>query len=134
MEKTLTIDGREVKFKSTAATPKRFKAQFGKDFFGELMKLTPLMSAFEKMNNVATVEGEQPNLDMEVIKLLDFDLFYDIIWTLAKTADKTIPEPIDWLDEFDEFPIMEILPELNELIASSFQGKKKPSQVAKVIR
>ena len=36
MEKTLTIDGKEVRFKSTAATPLRYKAQFNKDYFNVL--------------------------------------------------------------------------------------------------
>lgn len=123
MEKTLTIDGHAVRFKSTAATPKRFKAQFGKDFFAELMKLMPLMTAFETMGNE---EDNIENLNIDLIQALDFDLFYDIIWTLAKTADPTIPEPIDWLDGFSEFPVMELLPKLNDLISASFQGKKKP--------
>ena len=32
MEKTLTIDGKQIRFKSTAATLIRYKTQFGRDF------------------------------------------------------------------------------------------------------
>lgn len=113
MEKTLTIDGKQVTFKSTAATPLRYKAQFGSDLFVDLIKMYPL------------IDQDTDNLDYETLKHIDFEVFYNIIWSLAKTADKSIPEPIEWLDNFDEFPIMEILPELQDLIASSFQGKKK---------
>ena len=115
MEKTLTIDGKQVRFKSTAATPLRYKAQFGRDFFTDLLKMYPLTKV--KLNT--------DNLDYEALKLIDFEMFYNIIWVLAKTADKSIPEPLEWLDGFSEFPITEILPELQELIAASFQGKKK---------
>lgn len=31
MEKTIEIDGKQVSFKSTAATPLRYKAQFGRE-------------------------------------------------------------------------------------------------------
>jgi hypothetical protein len=104
MEKTLTIDGKQVRFKSTAATPLRYKAQFGKDYFAELFKM--------KKNQ-------------ESLENLDFEVFYNLVWALAKTADKNIPDPITWLDEFEEFPLMEIIPELQELITASIQSKKK---------
>ena len=42
MEKTIEIDNKKVSFKSTAATPLRYKAQFGKDFFVDIMKLSSL--------------------------------------------------------------------------------------------
>lgn len=116
MEKTLTIDDRQVRFKSTAATPLRYKAQFGKDFFADLIKMYPII----KNENVNAEE-----LDYETLRQIDFEVFYNIIWSLAKTADKSIPEPMEWLDGFDEFPIMEMLPELQDLITSSFQTKKK---------
>jgi hypothetical protein len=44
---------------------------------------------------------------------------------LAKTANPSIPDPITWLDQFDEFPLMEIIPELQDLIIASIQSKKK---------
>ncbi|WP_078434229.1 hypothetical protein [Metabacillus halosaccharovorans] len=113
MEKTLVIDGREVKFKSTGATPLRYKTQFNEDFFADIMK----------MEQLSKIKGKK--LTYEQIKSLDMEVFYNLCWVLAKTADKSIGEPLDWLDEFDEFPIMEILPKLNDLILSSLQTKKK---------
>ncbi|WP_316246313.1 hypothetical protein [Sutcliffiella horikoshii] len=79
------------------------------------MKMKDLMSA-----------GNNPSY--EQIKTLDMEVFYNICWTLAKTADKNIPEPIDWLDEFEEFPIMDIMSELQELITKSFGTTKKKSR------
>ena len=113
MEKTIEIDNKQVRFKSTAATPLRYKAQFGKDFFVDIMKL----SSIEGLNT--------EKIDINKIDKLDFEVFYNIIWVLAKTADKTIPEPMTWLDEFDEFPLFEIIPELQDLILGSMKTKKK---------
>lgn len=112
MEKTITIDNKEVRFKSTASTPLRYKAQFGKDFFADILKMS---SVFDKKKRI----------NEDKIDKLDFEVFYNIIWVLAKTADKTIPEPISWLDEFDEFPLFEIIPEIQDLILSSMKVKKK---------
>ncbi|EJL44028.1 hypothetical protein P4U99_03560 [Brevibacillus agri] len=111
MEKTLTIDGKQVRFKSTGGTPLRYKAQFGKDFFAEILQLNALGNL--DMENAATLQA------------IDFEVFYNIAWTLAKTADQSIPDPLTWLDQFGEFPIMEIIPELQDMILATLQTKKK---------
>lgn len=118
MEKTLTIDGVRVNFKSTASTPMRYKAQFASDFFGDLLKMAPMIKSM-------TDSDELEDMDYETLKSLDFTVFYNIIWVLAKTADNSIPEPMEWLDGFDEFPLMDIIPELQDLMMSSFGGSKK---------
>lgn len=115
MEKTIEIDGKQIRFKSTAATPLRYKRQFGKDFFAEIYKMEGMQKKLQskKLTDAEKLDG------------IDFELFYNIAWVLAKTADDKIPEPLTWLDGFDVFPIGEIFPELNELIVVSMQGKKK---------
>ena len=116
MEKTIIIDGKEIRFKANGATPLRFKAQFGKDYFKEILKLAPLTK----------LQGKKPEeIDIEHLESLDFELFYDMAWILAKTADPSIPEPVVWLEQFDEFPMVDIIPELQELMAASFSTSKK---------
>ena len=56
---------------------------------------------------------------------LDFEVFYNISWIMAKTADPTIPEPMEWLEQFDEFPMVEIIPELQDLMLHPFKQQKK---------
>ena len=114
MEKTITIDGKQVRFKSNGATPLRYKAQFGKDYFKEIMKLAPL----ENLNGKKRIKPED-------LDTLDFEVFYNISWIMAKTAEPTIPEPLEWLEQFDEFPMAEIIPELQDLIAFIFSNNKK---------
>lgn len=116
MEKTIVIDGKQIPFKSTGAVALRFKAQFGKDYFKEILKLMTV----EKLENLNI-----NNFKIEDLEGLDFEVFYNIAWTMAKTANKSIPDPMNWLDEFEEFPIIDIIPQLQELIVSSLQSKKK---------
>lgn len=119
MEKTLTIDGKQVRFKSTGATPLRYKAQFHRDFFAEILKLNTL----KKLN-------KSEELKKEDIEMIDFDVLFNITWVMAKTADQNIPEPIEWLDQFNEFPLMDIIPKLQDLISASMQAKKKSNHPA----
>lgn len=116
MEKTITIDGKEVSFKSTGALPLRYKMQFGRDFFKEFFKLVPK----DKIKNL-----EEGTLNAEDIDDMDFELFYNIAWTMAKTANSSIPDPITWLDGFDTFPIHDIVFELQDLLLMSIQQTKK---------
>lgn len=111
MERTLNIDGRQVRFKSTGAFLLRYKAQFGRDAVRDLMKLS-------QVTDPETGEINQ-------IDTLDLDVFFNLAWTLAKTADPDIPDPLTWLDSFEAFPLMEILPELQDLLLASIQGSKK---------
>lgn len=110
MEKTIVIDGKNVRLKATGATPLRYKAQFGKDFFAEILRLNKLINS-----NTKEINFEQ----------IDFEIVYNIVWTMAKTADPEIPDPITWLDGFDTFPIMDIFYEVQDMLIESIQSKKK---------
>ncbi|WP_085521424.1 hypothetical protein [Tuberibacillus sp. Marseille-P3662] len=115
MEKTITIDDKQVKFESKGSTPLRYKKQFNSDFFTDLMK----------MQELAKIQKKKTQPTYEEIKSLDMEVFYNICWVLAKTADPNIPEPLEWLDKFDVFPLVNILTELQELITASLQDSKK---------
>jgi len=114
MEKILTIDGRQVKFKSTGAFLLRYKAQFGRDALQDILKL---QGAIDNKNQIKNIGA------------LDLEVFYNLVWTLAKTADPSIPPPLEWLDEFSEFPLMDIIPEIVDMIfsclTSTVESKKK---------
>lgn len=117
MEKTLTIDGRQVAFRSSGAFLLRYKAQFGRDPFQDVFRL---QKAIRKDRNGKPILGN--------ISALDLTIFYNLAWTLAKTADKTIPEPMDWLDSFGTFPLSEIMPEIMDLIQLSLGSTVEPKK------
>ncbi len=108
MEKIIKIDGRDVRFKATGSAPLRYKQQFHSDFFADMMKLE---KALDKKKND---KNNEVNLDA-----LDLEIFYNISWVFAKTADSSIQPPIEWLDTFDTFPIWEVFGEIQDLLISS---------------
>lgn len=119
MEKTINIGGRDVRLKSTGATALRYKQQFGKDYFAEIFKMAKGLGAAKG----ETVDTE--NMTDEQIDALDFQIFTNLIWVFAKTADPSIPDPVTWLDEFEEFPIQDVAQEVADMIAVTSQTKKK---------
>lgn len=116
MEKTIEISGQQIAFKSSGAVPKRYKMQFQRDFFKDLLAMGLTNQSLDDLS-----EDQQ----LEAVSKIDFDVFYDIAWTLAKTANSSIPDPLTWLDGFETFPIMDILPELQDMLAASISSKKK---------
>jgi len=113
MEKILTIDGRQVRFKSTGAFLLRYKAQFGRDALQDILRLQSAIDNKGRIKNIDT---------------LDLEVFYNLVWTLAKTADPSIPPPLEWLDTFGEFPLVEIVPEVIDLIFSSLGTTVEPKK------
>ena len=113
MEKTITIDGKEIMFKTNGATPLRYKAQFGRDYFKEILKMAPLANK------------DKNNIEAKDLEALDFEVFYNIAWIMAKTANPSIPEPMAWLEQFDEFPMADVIPELQDMLLTSIQTTKK---------
>ena len=108
MEKILNIDGRNVKFKSTGAFLLKYKSQFGRDALQDIFKL----------QNAINLETNE----VQDISVLDLEVFYNLIWTLAKTADPSIDPPMEWLDTFSEFPLVEIIPDVVDMIFSCIQS------------
>ncbi|KAA0763000.1 hypothetical protein RCJ96_26645 [Bacillus sp. BSL6] len=115
MEKIIVIDGKEVPMKTTGATGIRYKAQFGRDMFADMFGLQAFMPLF--------TGGNIPNKAQ--LKDMDFDIIYNLAWVYAKTADKDISDPLSWLDSFSEFPVCDIVVELQDLIIRSLKTSKK---------
>lgn len=106
MEKIIKIDGKDVVFKSTGSAPLRYKMQFKRDFFADILKMQDIENNLEK---------------------IDLEILYNIAWIFAKIADPTIPPPLEWLDSFDSFPIIDVIPQIQDLLLSSLRtiNKKK---------
>ena len=152
MQKIVEIDGKQVLLESNAATPMKYKKQFGKDYFSELFKLLksigarmPKTAAAADDKAVETPNSEREGKNQKTVEVfdleamswesldrLDFEPLYNIVWTLAKTADKSLPDPETWLEGFDTFPLMDILTDAVELIGHSIESKKKSTMPALV--
>jgi hypothetical protein len=124
MEKTIKIDGKNVTFKATGGIMYRYKNQFGREYLADAMKMQNFADSKTK-KKIKTADGKITFVDDYDYTKLNLELAYNLAWTLAKTADPSIPDPQTWLDSFNTFPIMEIIPQLNELLGVSSQSNIK---------
>jgi hypothetical protein len=119
MEKTIEVGEVKIKLASNAATPLRYKMQFHTDYFADLMKLA------KALNTGTEGEFDFDNVTWEQLSMLDLTLLYNFVWIYAKTADHSIPAPLDWLDSLESLPIEGFTNELQDLIVHSVKSKKK---------
>lgn len=104
MEKTLIIDGKQIRFKHTGGTLMRYRNQFNSEFFADLSALGAAQSDATKVN---------------------FAVIENMIWAFAKTADNSVPDPQTWYDSFEEIDILEVWGELAELTAKALKTLQK---------
>lgn len=95
MEKTLMIDGKEVRFKTSAALPRLYRQTFKRDVFLDLNHARTQISGKKKSAEDLPVEA------LEVIENLAF--------CMAKYADPEISDDInDWLGQFSTTAIYQV--------------------------
>ncbi len=136
MIKTINIDGKEVKFSTNAYFANIFKNQFGYDILTVIMPLvSEALKGLDDLYTRANQEAIVPSTIGEVLEniysleMVDVNNF---IWSLAKMADPSIDEPIKWYSQFNEFPVIDILKELWEIILPSLISKKKLEDIVKM--
>ena len=102
MTKTVSIDGKDVLFKASAAIPRIYRLRFHRDIYKDLKDL-----------NAAVGDGDP---DASGLDSFSLELFENIAYIMAKHADPSIPDtPEDWLDGFNTFSIYQVLPEIIQL-------------------
>lgn len=106
MEKTVKIGDKQVTFKCTGGTMMRYRNQFNREFLVDLEKLKDIDKP-----------GQFGNMSLEP--------FECILWTMAKTADDSIPDPLTWLDSFDFFPTLKIWKEVQDIVINSIKVNSK---------
>lgn len=121
MEKTITIDNKELKFKATADTPRVYRHAFGRDIYIDTQKLFAeyfsekelSADSLDIVENIAfcmNAQAEGRNLNAETIE----------------------EEMSEWLSQFEMFSIYRILSKLIELwnlnTKQTIKPKKEPAR------
>ena len=103
MEKVIEIDGKEVKFRATAAIPRLYRIKFGRDIMQDMKAIQQAIEKSEK--------GEEP------IPPKMLEVFENVSYLMAKHATPEMEEKTveDWLDKFDTFSVYVVFPQLMEL-------------------
>ena len=126
LRKKVTIDGKEVEFKASAAVPRIYRMKFRRDLFMDLQKVAKSVDK----------KGKKKDKEESEIPIEDLEMFENIAYVMAQHADpNNVPTDVmEWLEQFQTFSIYQILPAILELWnlneETKSQAKKNLDQVA----
>lgn len=147
MEKTIVIDGKDVKLNNNGAWAIEYHDQFGKDILPVMLPLAATLT-----EGFASILAEAGGDDLDVTKIADaiqgrtmeillplvqvefVDMVYNVTWALAKNADPDIPEPKKWIRQFDTFYLDEIVPEVYGMILQGFASSKNLKRLEEMMQ
>lgn len=110
MERVINICGKDVKFKATASTTRKYREKFNRDLFVD-------------------INAMQSNMENGQLTALNLECFENIAYIMAKQADDTVCDsPDEWLDQFEMMSIYEVLPQLIELWSQNSKTLVEPKK------
>lgn len=119
MEKTISIDGKDLKFKATANTPRVYRQAFGRDIYTDISVL------------IAGFNSDEP------LPIAALDAFENVAYCLNSQAEgrelnreSLEKDMAKWLDQFETFSIYRILPQIMELWRSTNEQTSVPKNQA----
>ena len=112
---TITVDGKEVTLRASAAVPRLYRIKFRRDIIVDMQAVAR-----------AVEDKDQTGQDLPLEAL---ELFENMAYIMAKHGDKdAVPDsPDEWLEEFSTFSIYKIFPVLQAL----WEGNMAALDVAK---
>ena len=119
MVKTLTIVGRPVTFRATAAVPRLYRIKFRRDIMQDMGEIQKALKQAE--------ESDSPESNIPP-RLLE--MFEDVAFIMARHGDpeNTPSTPEEWLDQFNTFSIYEIFPHILELWDLNTETQSRPKK------
>ena len=99
MEKTITLDGKDIILEAKAQNLTVYESQFGEDAL-------PIMGKV-----VDTIRGESKIWDIGAMPIAR------LTWTMAKTHDKDFPDFTKWFESLETFPVIEVFNQICELVS-----------------
>lgn len=121
MEKIIEFSGHKIPFRATMRTLLIYKRQTGREYLSDAAELRKIIRTGEDGKPLLDANGK-PIIDLAA---LNTEALCGVAWAMAKTADNSIPPMDDWLDQFEEFPMLEILTDLFPLMSATLRIDRK---------
>lgn len=114
------ISGRPVVFRKTAGTMLRYKRQFGRELYPDLVQiysLLPTLKRYRDDSRKPDEYSEEEKVELaQVVLGIESEWMYDIAFIMAQQADPSITDELAWLDSFEDLNILSVFIQLMPLI------------------
>lgn len=139
MERTILIDGREVRLRASASIPRLYRIKFRRDIIHDMAFISKALDKSLRARKAAAepeesktdakeeTAGQAVALEASDIPLEALTMFENVAYLMAKHADPTVPsDPEEWLDGFETFSIYQVFPVIQEMWEANLQTKSVP--------
>lgn len=139
MERTILIDGKEVRLRASASIPRLYRIKFRRDIIHDMAFISKALDKSLRARKAATEQAESKTdakeetagqavaLEASDIPLEALTMFENVAYLMAKHADPTVPsDPEEWLDGFETFSIYQVFPVIQEMWEANLQTKSVP--------
>ena len=139
MERTILIDGKEVRLRASASIPRLYRIKFRRDIIHDMAFISKALDKSLRARKAATEQAESKTdakeetagqavaLEASDIPLEALTMFENVAYLMAKHADPTVPsDPEEWLDGFETFSIYQVFPVIQEMWEVNLQTKSVP--------
>ena len=139
MERTILIDGREVRLRASASIPRLYRIKFRRDIIHDMAFISKALDKSLRARKAAAEPAESKTeakeetagqavvLEASDIPLEALTMFENVAYLMAKHADPTVPsDPEEWLDGFETFSIYQVFPVIQEMWEANLQTKSVP--------
>lgn len=139
MERTILIDGREVRLRASASIPRLYRIKFRRDIIHDMAFISKALDkslrarkaaaepAESKTDAKEETAGQAVALEASDIPLEALTMFENVAYLMAKHADPTVPsDPEEWLDGFETFSIYQVFPVIQEMWEANLQTQSVP--------
>lgn len=139
MERTILIDGKEVRLRASASIPRLYRIKFRRDIIHDMAFISKALDKSLRARKAAAEPAESKTdakeetavqaaaLEASDIPLEALTMFENVAYLMAKHADPTVPsDPEEWLDGFETFSIYQVFPVIQEMWEANLQAQSVP--------
>lgn len=118
MERTVVVDGREVRLRTSAAIPRMYRMKFHRDIIQDMRSIQ------KSMGKAARKRGGK-SIPVEAL-----EMFENMAYLMARHADpQGVPDSVGaWLDEFETFSIYDVFPVILEMWEINMRTSNEPKK------
>ena len=127
MERTVNIDGREVRLRASAAIPRMYRIRFRRDIIQDMSSIQRAIS--QARENVTKLNTDE-NDEVSSLPLDALTMFENIAYLMARHADpEAVPDSVDaWLDGFETFSIYQVMSVIQEMWEENLRTLNEPKK------
>lgn len=128
MERTIFMDGREVRFRASAAIPRMYRMKFRRDILQDMKTIQTEILKSEAAREEA-ISGGLPDPGSS-LPMNALTLFENVAYLMARHGDPDgVPDSVEaWLDGFGTFSIYTVFPVIEELWEKNIRTLNTPKK------